>query len=43
MGSPPLLEVLADASDPRREQGQPYKLRYVPLLCILAIVTGCNS
>jgi len=39
----PLLDVLADVPDPRRAQGQLYKLPYVPLFSILAIVTGCNS
>ncbi len=39
----PLLDVLADVPDPRRAQGQLYKLRYVLLFSILAIVCGCNS
>ena len=39
----PLLEVLADVPDPRRAQGQLYKLPHVLLFAILAIVTGCNS
>ena len=39
----PLLDVLADVPDPRRAQGQLYKLPYVLLFSILAIVTGCNS
>ena len=39
----PLLDVLADVPDPRRAQGQLYKLPYVLLFAILAIVTGCNS
>ena len=39
----PLLDVLADVPDPRRAQGQVYKLPYVLLFSILAIVTGCNS
>ncbi len=39
----PLLELLADVPDPRRGQGQIYKLRYILLFSILAIVTGCNS
>ncbi len=40
----PLLDVLADVPDPRRAQGQVYKLPHVLLLfSILAIVTGCNS
>jgi len=38
-----LLDVLADVPDPRRAQGQLYKLPYVLLFSILAIVTGCNS
>jgi len=39
----PLLDVLADVPDPRRGQGQLYKLPHVLLFAILAIVTGCNS
>ena len=39
----PLLDVLADVPDPRRSQGQLYKLPHVLLFSILAIVTGCNS
>ena len=39
----PLLDVLADVPDPRRAQGQLYKLSHVLLFAILAIVTGCNS
>ena len=39
----PLLDVLADVPDPRRAQGQVYKLPYVLLFSILAIVSGCNS
>ncbi len=39
----PLLDVLADIPDPRRAQGQLYKLPHVLLFAILAIVTGCNS
>lgn len=39
----PLLGLLTDVPDPRRGQGQLYKLPYVLLFCILAIVTGCNS
>ena len=39
----PLLELLAEVPDPRRGQGQLYKLPYVLLFSILAIVTGCNS
>jgi hypothetical protein len=35
--------LLADVPDPRRGQGQLYKLRHVLLFSILAIVTGCNS
>ncbi len=38
-----LLDVLADVPDPRRAQGQLYKLPHVLLFTILAIVTGCNS
>jgi hypothetical protein len=36
----PLLGLLADVPDPRRGQGQIYKLPYVLLFSILAIVTG---
>ena len=39
----PLLDVLADVPDPRRAQEQLYKLPYVLLFAILAIVCGCNS
>ena len=39
----PLLSLLVDVPDPRRGQGQLYKLPYVLLFSILAIVTGCNS
>jgi len=39
----PLLAVLSEVPDPRRGQGQKYKLSYVLLFSILAIVTGCNS
>lgn len=39
----PLLDLLAGVSDPRRGQGQKYKLPHVLLFAILAIVTGCNS
>ncbi len=39
----PLLDVLVDVPDPRRAQGQLYKLPYVLLFSILAIVSGCNS
>ena len=39
----PLLDVLADVADPRRAQGQLYKLPHVLLFAILAIVCGCNS
>ena len=38
-----LLDVLADVPDPRRAQGQLYKLPHVLLFSILAIVSGCNS
>ena len=38
-----LLDVLAGVPDPRRAQGQLYKLPHVLLFSILAIVTGCNS
>jgi hypothetical protein len=39
----PLLGLLADVPDPRRAQGLLYKLPYVLLFSILAIVTGCDS
>ncbi len=39
----PLLDLLAEVADPRRGQGKLYKLPYVLLFSILAIVTGCNS
>jgi len=39
----PLLDVLAEVPDPRRAQGQLYRLPHVLLFSILAIVTGCNS
>jgi DDE_Tnp_1-associated len=39
----PLLDVLSDVPDPRRAQGRLYKLPYVLLFAILAIVTGCDS
>jgi hypothetical protein len=37
------LGLLSEVPDPRRGQGQIYKLPYVLLFSILAIVTGCNS
>jgi hypothetical protein len=39
----PLLGLLAEVPDPRRAQGQIYKLPHVLLFAILAIVTGSNS
>ena len=39
----PLLDVLAEVPDPRRAEGKLYKLSYVLLFSILAIVSGCNS
>jgi DDE family transposase len=39
----PLLDVLAEVPDPRRAEGKLYKLPYVLLFSILAIVSGCNS
>ena len=39
----PLLGLLTEVPDPRRGQGQLYKLPHVLLFSILAIVTGCNS
>jgi hypothetical protein len=37
------MGLLADVPDPRRGQGQLYKLPHVLLFSILAVVTGCNS
>ena len=39
----PMLDLLAEVPDPRRAQGQIYKLPYVLLFSILAVVTGGNS
>ncbi len=39
----PLLGLLAEVPDPRRGQGQKYRLPHVLLFSILAVVTGCNS
>ena len=39
----PLLDMLADVPDPRRAEGMLYKLPYVLLFSILAVVSGCNS
>jgi DDE_Tnp_1-associated len=39
----PLLNLLAEVPDPRRAEGKLYKLAYVLLFSILAIVTGGNS
>jgi hypothetical protein len=39
----PLLGLLAEVPDPRRGQGQKYKLPHVLLFSILAVVTGCDS
>jgi DDE family transposase len=36
----PLLGLLAEVPDPRRGQGQKYKLPHVLLFSILAVVTG---
>ncbi len=38
-----VFSPLLDVPDPRRAQGQLYKLPHVLLFAILAIVTGCNS
>ena len=38
-----LLSLLATIHDPRRAEGKLYKLRYVLLFSILAIVSGANS
>ena len=37
------LALLSDVADPRRKEGKIYKLPYVLLFSILAIVTGANS
>jgi hypothetical protein len=37
------LALLSDVADPRRKEGKLYKLSYVLLFSILAIVTGANS
>lgn len=39
----PLLGLLAEVPDPRRAQGQVYKLPHVLLFSIFAIVTGSHS
>lgn len=39
----PLLDILQAVPDARRAEGQVYKLPYVLLFSILAIVTGSNS
>lgn len=39
----PLLGLLEDVPDPRRAEGQLYKLPYLLLFAILAIVSGANS
>ena len=39
----PLLELLTEVPDPRRGQGQMYKLPHVLLFSILSVVTGGNS
>jgi predicted transposase YbfD/YdcC len=39
----PLLDLLGDIPDPRRGEGQLYKLRYLLLFAILSLVTGGNS
>ncbi len=39
----PLLDILEQIPDPRREEGKLYKLPHVLLFSILAIVSGCNS
>jgi hypothetical protein len=38
-----LLGLLAEVADPRRAEGKLYKLPYVLLFSILAVVTGANS
>jgi hypothetical protein len=39
----PLLAVLREIPDPRRAEGMLYKLPYILLFAILAVVTGGNS
>src|SRR5271155_6163008 len=39
----PLLAMLGEIPDPRRAEGKLYKLPYVLLFSILAMVTGGNS
>ena len=39
----PLLSLLEEVPDPCRAEGKLYKLPYVLLFSILAIVTGCDS
>ena len=39
----PLLELLTEVPDPRRAQGQMYKLAHVLLFSIRSVVTGGNS
>ncbi len=39
----PLLDILADVPDPRRAEGKIYKLPFVLLFSILAIVSGSDS
>ena len=39
----PLLAMLSEVPDPRRAEGKIYKLPYVLLFSILAVVTGGNS
>lgn len=39
----PLLDLLSEVPDPRRGQGQMYKLPHVLLFAILSVITGGNS
>ncbi len=39
----PLLDLLAEVPDPRRAEGKLYKLPYVLLFSILAVLAGSNS
>src|SRR3984885_3725365 len=41
--SDPLLAMVSEIPDPRRAEGKLYKLPYVLLFSILAVVTGGNS
>ena len=38
-----LLKALEDINDPRRPQGQRYRLSYLLLYCVLGILSGATS